>query len=551
MQKNRLGCLTGTGIFAAFVTLFVLVGAAFASGGHMFSSGELNAEVGESIGGVNSHAQIPECKACHTAPWERETMADRCLACHTGVAAQMLNVAELHGAITQKNPTLACRDCHLDHRGATASLTDMGDNVFPHEALGYSLNGHQLTAKREAFVCSDCHGEDVTAFASDSCQTCHREMDIAFAQAHLLSFGTECLACHDGVDRYGDDFNHNAFAFQLTGEHTEAVCTNCHLDARTIADLQSAPQDCFSCHRQDDPHAGAYGDQCGLCHSPEGWEPAKFDHNLSSFKLEGEHAEAACDDCHKNDVFKGTPSDCYSCHSGDDDHNGRFGTNCAACHTPNDWEDASVDHNLFAFKLEGAHVEAECEACHVNGVFQGTPKDCYSCHRDDDEHNGQFGTQCEACHNPNDWEGVSFDHSQGNFPLTGAHVSVACERCHANNVFVGTPSACVVCHAEPVAHMGQFGTECATCHSTSAWTPASFTGNHTFPLDHGEGGQVSCATCHPSSYATYTCYGCHEHTEGNIRSEHREEGISDFQNCIACHADGREHEGGEGGGDDD
>jgi hypothetical protein len=128
---------------------------------------------------------------------------------------------------------------------------------------------------------------------------------------------------------------------------------------------------------------------------------------------------------------------------------------------------------------------------------------------------------------------------------------VECEKCHVNNIFKGTPMACVSCHAEPSEHAGQFGTDCVACHTTTAWTPAQFNGQHTFPLNHGEGGTVSCATCHPSSYSTYTCYGCHEHTESNIRSKHLEEGISNFQNCMECHADGREHEGGDGGGGDD
>lgn len=473
-NNNRLGCLTGTGLIAALITLFALVGVALSSGGQMFSAGDLSAQAGETIGGVTSHAQIPECKACHSAPWESDTMADRCLSCHTDIADQMRNVAQLHGAITQKLASLACRDCHFEHRGATASLTDMGNNVFPHDEFGYSLKGHQLTAKNEAFVCSDCHGADISTFAPDSCQTCHNEIDIAFTQAHTLSFGTDCLACHDGVDQYGKNFNHNSFPFQLIGKHAEATCTNCHLDARTVGDLQSVPQDCYSCHFQDDEHAGAFGTNCGICHSAQGWEPANFDHTLSAFKLEGEHAGVACEDCHINNVFKGTPSDCYSCHQKDDEHGGGFGTQCETCHTPSSWDDASVDHNQFAFKLEGEHAEVSCEDCHVNNVFKGTPSDCYSCHQKDDEHGGQFGTDCSACHTPSGWSDVSMD--------------------------------------------------------------------HTFPLDHGERGNVSCATCHPTNYTTYTCYGCHEHTESRIISKHREEGISDFQDCVKCHADGREHD---------
>ncbi|HNO95030.1 MAG TPA: hypothetical protein PKJ84_12725, partial [Anaerolineales bacterium] len=72
-NTNRLGCLTGTGLIAALVTLFLLVGVAFASGSKMFSSGALNAQPGENMGGVTSHADIKECNTCHTAPWESAT----------------------------------------------------------------------------------------------------------------------------------------------------------------------------------------------------------------------------------------------------------------------------------------------------------------------------------------------------------------------------------------------------------------------------------------------------------------------------------------------
>ncbi|MDO9301150.1 MAG: cytochrome c3 family protein [Anaerolineales bacterium] len=515
MHNNRLGCFTATGVIATFITLFVIVGFAFASGSQMFSAGALNAEAGQSYGGVTSHAQITECSACHAAPIGAETMADRCASCHTDIAAQMKDVAKLHGAITQKNSALACRDCHPDHRGETASLTEMGENTFPHEALGFSLEGHQLTASREAFTCRDCHHEDVTTFAPDSCDSCHRQIDIAFAQAHVLSFGTDCLACHDGVDKFGDDFTHSVFAFQLNGKHADAACTKCHLDARTVADLQSAPQDCFSCHQQDDEHEGRFGQDCAACHSSDGWEPAKFDHNLSVFKLEGRHAEVKCEDCHVNNVFKGTPQDCYSCHQQDDEHNGAFGTDCSACHTPNNWDDAIFDHNLAAFKLEGEHVNVRCEQCHVNNVFKGTPQDCYSCHQQDDEHNGEFGTDCSACHTPNNWDAATIDHNLFAFKLDGAHAQVRCEECHQNGVFKDTPSACVSCHADPAFHAGALGTDCASCHNTFNWNQASYNLSHPEPSadEGGSGinhGNATCRQCHPSTVQQAVCTDCHE-----------------------------------------
>lgn len=480
MYNSRLGCFTSTGIIAALVTALVIAGVAFSQGGVLYSPGALNAQSGEMLGGVTSHSETGgECRTCHVAPWETSKMADRCAACHTDIAAQMFDVAKLHGMIAQKSPTLACRDCHPDHRGPSAALTDLGGNTFPHEALGFSLNGHQLKVTREAFVCSDCHADDIATFNPVVCADCHRQMDLAFTTAHESSWGGDCLSCHDGVDTYGDDFNHNAFAFPLTGKHVEISCYDCHTDARTIADMQATPQDCAACHLLDDAHAGRFGADCAACHSSDGWKPAKFDHNLSNFKLEGKHAEADCEDCHKNNVYQGTSSDCYSCHAQDDEHAGKFGTDCAACHTPSDWDSATFDHN------------------------------------------------------------------QSNFPLTGAHQQVDCEKCHVNAQFAGTASACVACHADPVFHVGLFGTDCVSCHSTTAWRPATFNGQHTFPLNHGESGTVSCATCHPNTFTAYTCYGCHEHSEPEIRSKHLEEGISDFQNCMECHPDGREHEGGD------
>jgi hypothetical protein len=68
MQSNRLGCLTGTGILAAVITIFVIAGYAYASGGLMYNPGPLSAKSGETLGGVTSHAEIAgDCKTCHTA----------------------------------------------------------------------------------------------------------------------------------------------------------------------------------------------------------------------------------------------------------------------------------------------------------------------------------------------------------------------------------------------------------------------------------------------------------------------------------------------------
>jgi hypothetical protein len=454
MRGNKLGCFTFSGVLTALITGLVIAGAAFARGGLMYSPGPLNAQAGEMLGGVTSHAETGgRCETCHSAPWDWLTMADLCVDCHGEIALQMQEMISLHGALYQQDPHLECRDCHLEHRGADAPLTVMRAGEFPHELLGFSLDGHRLTVRREPFTCADCHQDDISTFAPDSCEACHRQIDPVFARAHQLSFGVTCLDCHDGVDRFGDRFDHNSLAFKLTGQHQEVTCAQCHLDARTLVDFQDAPQDCYACHRADDPHEA------------------------------------------------------------------RFGADCAVCHATNSWEDATFDHNLSVFKLEGEHAEVSCEVCHQNGVFRGTPTDCYSCHQQDDEHEGRFGVACGACHTPFDWEDAAFDHDLSSFPLTGAHIEVACEACHTSGQFTGLSTQCVNCHADPDFHLSAFSTGCADCHSTTAWLPASFNLSHPEPRVDEEGtginhGYTTCRTCHPSTVREYTCLACHSDNQG-------------------------------------
>jgi hypothetical protein len=398
--------LSATGIAAALVTALVIIGYAYARGGLMYNPGPLSTQGVRTLGGVTSHAETGgDCEACHVAPWEAATMADRCTACHTEIAQQMREIVALHGTLMHNDPDLGCRHCHPEHRGADAPLTVMDNASFPHEALGFSLNAHQHTTAGDVFTCDDCHQGDVSTFRLETCDACHRQMNLGFMTAHTLSFGSACLDCHDGVDRFGKDFDHNVFSFKLTGKHVGPACVQCHINARGLGDFPVTVQDCYSCHHNEEPHQGRFGFDCSQCHTVDGWTPAAFDHNLSSF------------------------------------------------------------------------------------------------------------------------------------PLTGAHASVACESCHVGGQFQGLSTTCVACHAEPASHAGQFGTDCAACHSTTAWAPAQFSGQHNFPLNHGGG--ASCATCHSSGFTTYTCYGCHEHNEAEVREKHLDEGIRDFQNCVECHRSGQ------------
>jgi hypothetical protein len=530
MRSNRLGCLTGTGIIATTITLVLLTGVAFASGGAMFSPGELNADFGLSLGGVFSHAEIAgDCELCHVAPWQPERMDDRCNACHTNVAGELGDSTTIHGRLYKLDPSAQCRDCHPEHNGAHAKLTVIEEWKFPHQVTGYLLDGHQEKAESEAFLCSDCHGEDVTTFDPKACNECHSQMDMAYMLDHHLAFGGTCLNCHDGLDTFGNDFTHNVFAFSLTGSHALALCSQCHLNSSKVSDLKLTPQTCFSCHRKDDPHAGNLGQDCKKCHNTAGWKPAQYDHNLANFKLVGAHVIVACKDCHTDNLFVGTPTDCFTCHQQDDFHEGRFGPECGTCHNPSAWEDWTFDHKLAAFQLTGKHVNVECESCHTSG-YRGTPMDCVACHQKDDQHNGQFGTACAECHNTSGWGDVNFDHSRTGFALSGQHAGIACQACHASG-YQGTPTNCFACHAAQDAHGGQFGNDCAACHVPSGWKNVTFDHNATAFKLSGKHQNVACTTCHTNGVFKGTptnCYACHANRDAH--------GGQFGKDCGACHS---------------
>jgi len=447
MKTNRLGCLSATGIIAALITAFAIAGYAYARGGLMYNPGPLSTHGDERLGGVMSHAEIGgNCDACHAAPWEKAVMADRCAACHANIAEQMKEVASMHGTMLHDNPQLGCRHCHPEHRGADAKLTELGDAVFPHELVNFSLKAHQLTAAHEPFDCQDCHGDDISTFDPGTCDRCHRQIDVGFMTAHTLSYGGACLDCHDGVDRFDDNFEHNGFSFKIKGKHIGLSCDKCHFTARGYGDFEVTLQDCYSCHQKDDAHAGNLGPSCADCHSENGWLPATFDHDRSTFKLEGEHAEVECESCHVDRIFVGTPTDCYSCHQQDDEHNGQYGTDCAACHTPTDWDDADFSHNKTKFPLTGKHAGVLCLRCHSTGQFTGLSTTCASCHGDPAFHAGLFGFDCAACHSVNNWSArYNGPHPRISDEGGGGanHGGASCRDCHTKTLHTAT---CGKCH---------------------------------------------------------------------------------------------------------
>ena len=524
----RRGCLSGLSLLIVAIILVALAVITFLQGGPLLASpGPLSqiAPRGTPLGGYPNHAAFEnQCSLCHAPFWSNERMADRCMRCHVDVRAEIEGKTGLHGRLDDPR---RCKACHPDHQGRDAPLTREDVKTFPHEValVGFSLEKHQKGFDGRALTCATCHTRGYTQFDTSTCLDCHQQGQPDFTARHVQDVGAECLRCHDGTGHLGR-FDHDRMTdFPLEGEHREVKCRACHPD-QTYSQADPA---CYSCHAQDDEHDGQYGTTCESCHTPRSWEDITFTHDQPTL------------------LFSGRPIEvqraCYTCHQRDDEHKGAYGTDCATCHTTRSWEDVTFDHNATRLPLTGKHRNLECQACHVADTFAGLDPACVSCHAKDDVHNGQLGTQCEGCHVADGWDRVTFDHARTRFPLDGAHVEVPCTQCHTDGRFAGTPTDCVACHQAPADHVGVFGDDCASCHTTAKWTPATLP-DHTFPLDHGGQGVVACSVCHDQgTYTSYTCYNCHEHTPTNIREKHVEEGIYDYQNCVRCHPTGREKEG--------
>lgn len=232
---------------------------------------------------------------------------------------------------------------------------------------------------------------------------------------------------------------------------------------------------------------------------------------------------------------------------------------------------ARFDHARTGFLLSGAHQQARCEGCHVQGVFRGTPRDCAGCHLP----GNRFGatprparhiptTQpCESCHRATAWVPALFSHAtvapgscaschnnalvQGK-PARHVPTAASCDSCHRTTAWSPAgfnhagvaPGSCLGCHngstatGKPANHV-MTTAACDSCHRTTAWVPASFS--------HATVAPGSCVTCHNGSTATgkpanhivttASCDTCHR-TTAWLPATFSHTGVAPGT-CVNCH----------------
>jgi hypothetical protein len=456
---------------------------------------------------IEAHAEYEEdCGNCHER-FERSKQRALCLDCHDDIAADIESKSGFHGK-DRRASRAACARCHTDHEGRDAEIVDLDTSSFDHELTDFPLVGHHVENQ-----CNDCHRpEQRHRDTPGDCFSCHEDDD-----AHAGTLGTQCSDCHTPNDWLDVEFDHDTTGFALIGKHQGPACLDCHADD-TFTDT---PTTCFGCHAEDDAHNGRSGNECGNCHSPVGWDDTRFDHNRDTgFLLDGRHAEQKCDACHSDDPFSDQlATECVACHEEDDNHEGHFGQQCESCHISAGWPEVQFDHALdTGHTLRGAHSDVECQACHIEPIFDIAPAtDCLSCHEDDDAHDSTLGLTCTDCHNESTWQGdVFFDHGLTRFPLLGKHEERECEDCHDSHVFRDAPEQCVECHRENDAHDGRFGDRCALCHNPVDWGQAVFNHNTQTGFELlGAHARIDCETCHRQPLTAQKrlgryCADCHK-----------------------------------------
>ena len=424
--------------------------------------------------------------------------------------------------------------------------------------------------------CTSCHapGKGVT---DGKCLSCHSDLEARVVADRGFHRGKiHCVSCHTDHQGGGfelirwdpDDFDHRETGYALEGLHLRvASCGACHRPPNAPAREKSASfllddQRCIACH--EDVHRGGLGASCTDCHSLDlPFRESRFDHDRARFRLAGSHGKVQCETCHPNQKWKGLRfARCADCHQ--DPHRPSLGADCQRCHSETSWRKTKLDHGATRFPLLGKHEGLACSRCHTGEGFRGVAfGQCADCHTKD-PHFGQFEDDCARCHVVESFDGVSFDHANSGYPLTGRHEAVACSECHrteAGSLFPDgratavryrpLQTACKSCHLD--VHYGQLATNCESCHATDGFHSKNLRFAHDrdsrFSL-RGRHAQVLCADCHRSERESFPdgpgvavrykpirdlCSACHEnvHDESTWKASK----ASPATRCESCHTE--------------
>ena len=201
---------------------------------------------------------------------------------------------------------------------------------------------------------------------------------------------------------------------------------------------------------------------------------------------------------------------------------------------------AKFDHVTTGFPLDGRHQNLQCEACHVGGAFEGTPRQCKLCHIQGNVRSTVVvpvdhlpldywvaptsgpavgvkpvqSTDCSNCHTTSSFGGAHYAHTD---VMPGT-----CAGCHNPNgkgIAMGIPKGHIALNSAGASLQSASGISCDQCHTTVSFGASYLT----LPAGHIPVGRTACTNCHLGTAAPYMppntvmnhsgftsgCAGCH------------------------------------------
>jgi hypothetical protein len=373
-----------------------------------------------------------DCARCHSAA--ADTRGALCADCHKrpdGSEIAWTGFAKHH-----LDPTLACAECHTEHKGrapppgliAAADYREKCTLCHARFAdFEGQVDGHPFKHKghtpAQGLRCEQCHDARTDAreahgkltTGTGSCVTCHltKKADtpvLALAKGHAGV--KDCWACHTDWHKADDALCracHEAERakrpapreklFPAHAVEPALACLGCHTDHKGPgASTERLPEEartatCLRCHAA--PGGGKYAQPVERsprrlpARDPLIGAPADevFDH--------AQHADVACERCHDPDVkrharapgaaglpLRMQPGDCISCHHGPD-----MKKDCASCHAAEAKFRGGASALVSTATPADPHVGlVQCAECHVRdalGQFAPTREACVRCHGED------------------------------------------------------------------------------------------------------------------------------------------------------------------------
>jgi len=354
------------------------------------------------------------CLSCHE-DYHQGKLSSKCAECHNFNSwknATGFDHSKTKFPLLGKHRNVKCLDCHkfeilngkkfqrfngLQFSNCTACHEDVHKNKFGQDCkrchteesfffnksmktFNHDKTDFKLIGEHRQVDCKECHksGKMTDPIKHDQCQDCHKDYHKDEFK-HRDGTKPDCNQCHtnDGFTPSSFTIERHNKKFKLEGAHLATSCAACHKKEGAWT-FRKMGKRCVDCHKNE--HEGQIEDKfmpdkdCSICHNVFNWKKITFDHDKTGYKLEGEHANTACSECHygKNEKgvrtqqFKGLTKECSSCHK--DSHAGQFEvegkTNCARCHGFDKFENSKFEHNTSRFKLDGAHAKVKCEECH-------------------------------------------------------------------------------------------------------------------------------------------------------------------------------------------